>query len=165
MSLARCLNGHVYNSRRYGKICPYCSMRVQDEETVEKAVGFEPPVEILEEPVRPVCGWIICIEGAKVGADYKVHEGKNFVGRGDDMDIQILGDNEINRKNHAIIVYDQKKLNTMILPGDSSGIAYLNDEPVYVPKELKPYDIISMGQSRVLFVPLCGMNFSWADVK
>ena len=97
--------------------------------------------------------------------DYKVHEGKNFVGRGDDMDIQILGDNEINRKNHAIIVYDQKKLNTMILPGDSSGIAYLNEEPVYVPKELKPYDIISMGQSRFLFVPLFGMNFSWADVK
>lgn len=111
--------------------------------------------------MRPVCGWIICIEGAKVGMDYKIHEGKNFVGRGDEMDIQILGDNEINRRNHAIIVYDPKNLNTMILPGDSSGIAYLNDKPVYVPLELNPYDIINLGQSRFLFVPLCGNNFSW----
>ena len=101
MGLAKCPNGHIYNPRRYGKICPYCNMKTQDE--------------------------------AKVGMDYKIHEGKNFVGRGDEMDIQILGDNEINRRNHAIIVYDPKNLNTMILPGDSSGIAYLNDKPVYVP--------------------------------
>ena len=54
MSLARCPNGHVYNARRYGKVCPYCNMKVPDEETFEKAVGFEPPVEILEEAIRPV---------------------------------------------------------------------------------------------------------------
>lgn len=165
MSLAKCPNGHVYNSRRYGKICPYCSMKMQEEASPEKPPGFEPPVEILDEPVKPVCGWIICIEGARVGTDYKVHEGKNFVGRGDDMDIQILGDNEINRKNHTIIVYDPKNLNTMILPGDSAGIAYLNEKPVYVPMELNPYDVISMGQSRFLFVPRCGKNFSWGDLK
>jgi hypothetical protein len=140
-------------------------MKTQEESAPEKPAGFEPPVEILEETVLPVCGWIVCIEGARVGADYKVHEGKNFVGRGDDMDIQILGDNEINRKNHTIIVYDPKKLNTMILPGDSAGIAYLNDEPVYVPRELKPYDTISLGKSRFLFISLCGKNFSWADAK
>ena len=148
MGLAKCPNGHIYNPRRYGKICPYCNMKTQDEAFAEKPLGFEPPVEILEETVRPVTGWIICI-----------------VGRGDEMDIQILGDNEINRRNHAIIVYDPKNLNTMILPGDSSGIAYLNDKPVYVPLELNPYDIINLGQSRFLFVPLCGNNFSWGDLK
>ncbi len=165
MSLVRCPNGHVYNAKRYGKICPYCSMKLQEETAATKPIGFEPPVEILQEEVRPVCGWLVCIEGARVGMDYKIYKGKNFVGRGDDMDIQILGDNEINRKNHTIIVYDAKKMNTMILPGDSSGLAYLNDEPVYVPMELKAYDTVSMGNSRFLFVPLCGTNFSWEDVK
>lgn len=81
------------------------------------------------------------------------------------MDIQILGDNEINRKNHAVIVYDRKKRNTVILPGDSSGLAYLNEEAVYVPTELKPYDTIEMGKSRFLFLPLCGDNFEWNDTK
>jgi len=81
------------------------------------------------------------------------------------MDIQILGDNEINRKNHTIIVYDQKKRNTVILPGDAAGLAYLNEEAVYIPTELKPYDVIELGKSRFLFVPLCGENFEWDDQK
>jgi len=139
-------------------------MRAQEEAAAVKPVEFEPPVEILQEEEEPVCGWLVCIEGARVGKDYKIHNGKNFVGRGDGMDIQIIGDNEINRKNHTIIVYDSRKLNTVILPGDSAGLAYLNEEPVYVPTELKPYDVIILGKSRFLFVPLCGTSFSWDDV-
>ena len=47
MGLAKCPNGHIYNPRRYGKICPYCNMKTQDEAFAEKPLGFEPPVEIL----------------------------------------------------------------------------------------------------------------------
>lgn len=165
MSLERCPNGHVYNARRYGKICPYCNMKLQGREEDEKPAGFEPPVELLEEEGQPVCGWLVCIRGARVGKDYQIHNGKNFVGRGDDMDIQILGDNEINRRNHAVIVYDQKKRNTVILPGDSAGLAYLRGEAVYVPAQLNPYDTIELGKSRFIFVPLCGQNFEWNDTE
>ena len=38
------------------------------------------------------------------------------------MDIQILGDNEISRRNHAVIVFDPKKRETVLLPGDANGI-------------------------------------------
>lgn len=165
MSLVRCPGGHVYNARRYGKICPYCQMKMQGDEDDKKPVGFETPIEILKDNVKPVCGWLVCIDGARVGMDYKIHDGKNFVGRADDMDIQIVGDNEINRRNHTVIVYDQKKRNTVTLPGDSAGLAYLNGEAVYVPTELKPYDTIELGKSRFIFVPLCGDNFEWNDTK
>ena len=84
MSLTRCPMGHMYNARRYGKICPYCNMKVQEESAATKPLGFEPPVELLQEEIRPVCGWLVCIEGARVGMDYKIHDGKNFVGRGDE---------------------------------------------------------------------------------
>ena len=133
MSLVRCPNGHVFNARRYGNTCPYCQMKLKEEKDDTKPLGFEPAVELLQEEVSPVCGWLVCIAGARIGMDYKIHGGKNFVGRGDDIDIQILGDNEINRKNHTIIVYDQKKRNTVILPGDAAGLAYLNEEAVYIP--------------------------------
>ena len=53
MSLVKCPNGHVYNARRYGKICPYCNMKVREESRPEKPPGFEPPLEILEEEIRP----------------------------------------------------------------------------------------------------------------
>lgn len=163
MSLTRCPSGHVYNSIRYGNTCPYCKMKSQENEESGKPIGFEPPVELLQEDVKPVCGWLVCIAGARVGMDYKIHSGKNFVGRGDDMDIQIIGDNEINRRNHAIVVYDPKKRSTVLLPGDSEGLVYLNEEAVYIPTDIKPYDTIELGKSRFLFIPLCGDNFEWND--
>ena len=42
-------------------------------------------------------------------------------------------------------------MNTVILPGDAAGLAYLNEEAVYVPTELKPYDTISLGKQQVFF--------------
>ncbi len=165
MSLMRCPNGHMFNTRKHGNICPYCNMEADAMEEVKAPEGFETPMELLEEEVPPVCGWLVCIEGARVGKDYKIKNGKNFVGRGDDMDIQILGDNEISRKNHTIIVYDAKKKNTVILPGDSAGITYLNQDAVYVPTELVPYDTIELGRSKFVFVPFCGEHFEWDDVK
>lgn len=163
MSMTRCPSGHVYNAIRYGKTCPYCAMQSEDEREGGKPIGFEPPLELLQEEIQPVCGWLVCIAGARVGMDYKIHSGKNFVGRGDDMDIQIIGDNEINRRNHAIVVYDPKKRSTVLLPGDSEGLVYLNEEAVYIPTEIKPYDTIELGKSRFLFIPLCGENFEWND--
>ena len=55
MSLVRCPNGHVYNARRYGKECPYCRMKLEEEDE-KRPEGFEPPVEILTEDIKPVCG-------------------------------------------------------------------------------------------------------------
>ena len=44
-------------------------------------------------------------------------------------------------------------------------MAYLNDQAVYVPTELNPYDTIELGKSRFIFVPLCGENFEWTDAR
>lgn len=165
MSLVRCPNGHMFSARRYGSICPYCNMETAKKEPVSAPEEFDPTLDLLAEEILPVCGWIVCIEGARVGKDYKIKDGKNFVGRSDEMDIQILGDNQISRKNHTIIVYDAKKRNTVMLPGDAAGIAYLNSEAVYVPTPLTPYDVIELGNSKFLFVPFCGTNFEWNDTS
>jgi pSer/pThr/pTyr-binding forkhead associated (FHA) protein len=130
-------------------------------ETLKEDVDIE--TNLLYQEVDPVCGWLVCIEGSRVGKDYKIKNGKNFIGRADDMDIQIIGDNYIANRNHAIVVYDPKKKNYVLLPGDSSGIAYLNGEPAYMPSELSAYDVIELGKSKFLFVPFCGEHFEWQD--
>lgn len=161
-NLIRCQNGHMFSARRYGTVCPYCNIETatkEKKETGQTEVEVEEALFLREED--PVCGWIVCVEGPRRGKDYKVKEGKNFVGRADDMDIQILGDNRISRRNHCVIVYDVKQNNMVILPGDSNGIAYLNDEAVYVPTPLNPYDVIEMGDSKFIFIPLCGQHFKW----
>lgn len=171
MALIRCPNGHMFSERRYGTICPYCNVDTsvskntnnefnQGQQLFEKQ---EVEKDLLYKEVEPVCGWIVCIEGIIVGKDYKIKTGKNFIGRADDMDVQIIGDNFIANRNHAIIVYDPKKKNNVLLPGDSQGIAYLNGEPVYMPTELAAYDVIELGKSKFLFVPFCGEHFEWEE--
>lgn len=152
----------MFSSRRYGTICPYCNIETatrEKKETGQTEIMVEESLFLEEE--HPVCGWIVCIAGPRRGKDYKIMAGKNFVGRADDMDIQILGDNKISRRNHCVIVYDEKQGKTVILPGDSNGIVYLNEEAVYVPTPLGEYDVIEMGESRFLFIPFCGEHFMW----
>lgn len=166
MGLIRCPNGHMFSERRYGTICPYCNIdtKKKEEKPEIKPKDIEEiETNLLYQEVEPVCGWLVCIEGCRVGKDYKIKSGKNFIGRADDMDIQIIGDNSIANRNHAIVVYDPKKKNNVLLPGDSSGIAYLNDEPVYMPVELSAYNVIELGKSKFIFVPFCGEHFEWAD--
>ncbi len=161
-NLIRCQNGHMFSSRRYGTICPYCNIETatrEKQETGKTEIEVEESLFLQEE--NPVCGWIVCIAGPRKGKDYKIKAGKNFVGRADDMDIQILGDNKISRRNHCVIVYDTKQSKTVILPGDSNGIAYLNEAAVYVPTELQLYDVIEIGESQFVFISLCGEHFKW----
>ena len=164
--LIRCQNGHLFSSRRYGTICPYCNLETATQEKKEVgALNKDDAVDelLLMHEVKPVCGWIVCIEGPRRGKDYKIHSGKNFVGRADDMDIQVLGDNQISRRNHAVIVYDPKKHETVLLPGESNGIVYHNDAALYTPVVLSVYDVIELGQSKFLFIPFCGEHFRWED--
>lgn len=164
-NLIRCQNGHLFSARRYGTVCPYCNIETATQE--KKETGRD-STEVLEELLfiqesAPVCGWIVCISGPRQGKDYKIRSGKNFIGRADDMDIQILGDNKISRRNHGVIVFDPKKKETVLLPGDSNGIVYLNDTAVYTPTVLSTYDVIEMGDSKFAFVPFCGEQFMWEE--
>lgn len=164
MGLIRCQNGHMFSERRYGTICPYCNIDTSKKERPEPAQEvLDIETNLLYQEIEPVCGWLVCIEGTRVGKDYKIKNGKNFIGRADDMDIQIIGDNGVAMRNHAIVVYDSKKNNYVLLPGDSSGIAYLNKEPAYMPVELSAYSVIELGKSKFLFVPFCGEHFEWQD--
>ena len=165
--LIRCPNGHLFSSRRYGTVCPYCNIETATQERKETSMVGQSDVDVDEmlmlEKIDPVCGWLVCIDGPRQGKDYKIKSGKNFIGRADDMDIQILGDNKISRRNHAILVYDPKKHETVLLPGDSNGLVYYNEAAVYTPVVLSVYDVIEMGESKFLFVPFCGEHFRWED--
>ena len=157
-NLIRCQNGHLFSSRRYGTVCPYCNIETatKEKKSVEKSQEEIEDILFLEEE-NPVYAF------RTIRAIFA--EGKNFVGRADDMDIQILGDNKIARRNHAVIVFDAKKRENMILPGDSNGLVYLNGEAVYLPQPLSAYDVIEMGESTFLFVPFCGEHYMWEDDK
>ena len=112
--------------------------------------------------IDPVVGWLVCIEGAEKGRDCRIRSERNFVGRDPKMDICIGGDDSISRDNHAVISFNPKKNTYRLTPGESRGIINLNEEEVATPTVLNAYDKIELGQTKLLFVPFCGKDFTWA---
>ena len=109
----------------------------------------------------PVVGWLACVAGPSRGKSYTVRGGVNSIGRSERMDIVITGDLKISAENHAKISYSDKHNRFNLLPGEGRNIVYLNDEEVFTPMPLHAYDLIDFGETKLLFVPLCGERFTW----
>lgn len=111
----------------------------------------------------PVTGWLVCIDGPAKGTDYRVRAGYNYIGRAKHMEICISGDNQIGHERHAMIAYDQEEKVFFFGPADGKSIVRLNGKMVMVPAEIHAYDIISIGSTKLMFVPLCGERFNWDE--
>lgn len=113
-------------------------------------------------PTEPVVGWMVCVEGPLRGVDFRLHDGYNFIGR-EEGDIHIQGDNAISRKNHAMVAFYAKRNTFHVGPTDGRNIIELNGEPVFNPVEMKSYDVLTVGNTKLMLVALCGPQFNWVD--
>jgi len=115
---------------------------------------------------RPVVGWIVIVSGIGKGKSIEIYEGVNTIGRGGSQDIRLSfehgqEDHEIARNLQAKITYDPRGKTFYLQHGEAKNLTYLNEQPVMELKVLTPYDKIEMGNSALLFVPLCGEQFVW----
>lgn len=113
---------------------------------------------------EPVVGWLVCVTGEEKGKSYTLKSGRNFVGRGDDQDVVIKGDQSISRSKHVILLYDPKSRQFLVQPGESHELSYLNDEVILNPAKLSLMDKLQIGETKLIFVPLCGPEFAWEDL-
>ena len=160
MPLGECANRHKYNKDKYGDTCPICGLVANKAKEEDKTP--EEIAEMLKLPrERYACALLVCIEGINKGRIYPIHSGKTFIGSGDDMDIQILGDDKVDRYRHAAIAYDEDINAATMLPGESSGLAYLDGSAVYLPKKLSQKAKIEVGDSKFIFLKICDDQFAW----
>ena len=110
---------------------------------------------------EPVVGWLVCVKGADVGKDFRLTAKANTIGRAANMDVCIRGDDTVSKDNHARIDYDYRNNKFYLLYGSNKNTIYLNNEPVYAPQLLKPYDVMCFGQTEFVFIPLCSDRFVW----
>lgn len=115
--------------------------------------------------VRPVVGWLVCIHGKDIGMDYRLVAGHNFVGRSDEMNVAIKNDDSISRVKHCVVTYEPVQSRFFVSPGESHELSYLNDEPVLGSRELKANDILTIGRSKLIFIPCCTEAFHWELAK
>ena len=167
MNLVRCMNGHFYDAERFDD-CPHCNQTTIRPEDGEDFITR--PISPPEDPglgveIGAVVGWLVCIEGNHFGEDFKLKTGKNFIGRSSAMDVVLSGDASVSRDRHAIVVYEPKSNIFLVQPGDSKELFYVNDEVVLSAQEIKGYDVLSVGNSKLMFIPCCSDRFNWDAVK
>ena len=114
--------------------------------------------------VDPVVGWLVCIEGPLRGTAWNLHAGYNYIGR-ETGDIHVQGDSQISREKHATVAYYDKNRTYYVGPAEGRNIIELNGEPVFSSTQLRSRDIIKIGTTKLMFVPLCGEEFTWDQEK
>lgn len=178
--MKQCDNGHFYDENRFDS-CPYCQEGAGVGKTVSAgSVGKTvaavsrsatpeadrgKTVGIIKKKIGidPAVGFLVCISGPHRGADYKLVSGRNFIGRAAAMDVALADDDTVSRESHALVTYDAKHNTFSLSPGQGRGITYCNDEQVEMVRPLHAYDVIEVGKSRLLFLPLCGDQFQWSE--
>ncbi len=189
MNLTRCENGHFYDAERFPN-CPYCNQTTISTvlEHTDGAKEYTLPLEDGSSQVvppvasvaptegvtigyfgaigtEPVVGWLVAIGGAHFGTDFRLKAGRNFIGRSAGMDVALSGDPSISREKHAIILYEPKANIFLVQPGDAKELFYLNDKVVLTATEINAYDVITLGESKLLFIPCCSEKFNWDQAK
>lgn len=182
MAVIKCAKGHFYDEGKFEN-CPHCNdaqgdaTQFDDEKTVAKIthdkvlndltqyIGFggdEKTVSIFAKKMGsdPVVGWLVCSDGAEKGRDYRLHSGRNFVGRSDKMDIVIKDDPEITRDDHCSIVYEPKGGGFMIVAGTGT-ITFINGKRVDDPVTMEDGDKLEIGKCTFVFIPYCKEGRKW----
>lgn len=127
-------------------------------------MGAVEPKAPVNKVSTPCVGWLIALGGGHIGTDFRLKVGKNFIGRNPDMDIALTEDKSVSRDRHAVVVYEPKTHLYFVQPGESSTLVYRNNEVVLTPMKLEAYDMITVGEVNLLFLPLCGERFNWSDL-
>lgn len=184
MEMKQCAQGGHYYDASVHNECPYCN-NVNASVTIPLDMGRTMPltqsgdnhtralggvgddsrtVAVVKEKlgIDPVVGWLVSTEGNEKGRDYRIHTDNNYIGRSEKMDICIRGDDTISRENHAIVSFDSRDKIFYFSPGDGRSIVRHNDKAVFVTVQLSAYDMVEVGKTKLVFIPLCGEKFEWA---
>ena len=110
-----------------------------------------------------VTGWLVIMDGKNAGRDYRIHTGYNYIGK-EKGDIRIEGDQCISREKDSQIFYDNETGVFYLSHVNGANALRVNGEPVVSGSvKLNAYDILTIGKTHLIFVPLCGEKFKWGE--
>ena len=116
---------------------------------------------------EPVVGWLVVIGGPGLGAYRPVFEGNNTLGRGKSQRIAIdFGDESISAEEQVYIRYDSSDKSFLLVPNlTKTNVVAVNDEKPTNAVSLQAMDVITIGRTQLVFVPFCGKEFDWSELK
>ena len=111
-----------------------------------------------------VLGWLAVTNTSSKGRIFTITSSKTTIGRADashPVDIDLRNDRGVSRGAQATFVYDPLNKQFFLQSAGGKTFVYVNREIVLTYTRLKPYDIIRIGDTELVFVPLCSDAFSW----
>lgn len=164
---------------------PYIPPPPEDDgkaaETVVKPKGLGKTVLYsVENAEGPAVGWLVVLKGPmdssgrnNKGRDLRLVPGMNRLGRSADMEVCLdFGDNKIGRETHCSITFDPESNRYFLMSGEGRNLTHLFMtsevegekgmwDVVLQPKELAYLDKIRVGDTVLMFIPLCTDKFKW----
>jgi len=113
----------------------------------------------IQQSVRPVVGWLVCVQGDDLGKDFRLHSHFNHVGRGEDQDVR-LTDKSISRQ-HFTVSYDMLNDVYFAEMGRGQTFVYINGQPLGARTILNKGDRIRVGETMLVFIPLDRQCVQW----
>lgn len=171
MAIVKCSKGHYYDDAKY-ESCPMCTQSATSGSTIdEKTMAYFAPknnfddektigINFKKNNIDPVAGWLVCTDGPEKGRDFRIHSGRNFIGRDFANDIVLTGDLSIARKREGCLIYEPHK-NNFIIMNDEGASIFVNDELITKPTIISEKDLISIGKYKFSFVAYCKGDVKW----
>ncbi|MGN0368354.1 MAG: FHA domain-containing protein [Wujia sp.] len=172
MHLIKCKNEHIYDGDKF-RSCPHCSTIAWDGSMVMEDISIDQTdvdTEIPEDEKRQkyeqigrrkTVGVLICVEGEMTGEGFLLREGENVIGRASNMDIPLIHDLTVSRKNHAIINYDIGRGECYLINPEASEI-YVNGKRLQKKALLANHDRIQIGAQKFVMIEAEGI---WTQDK
>lgn len=114
-----------------------------------------------EDGVDITYGWLVVTSEKKKGMSFVIHGEKNLIGRGSNFDVDISFDDAVSKNGDAILTYDSRGKKFFITIGSGKNNVYHNGNLLLVPEEVKDYDTVEVGSTKLVFRSFCNEEFDY----
>lgn len=101
-----------------------------------------------------VVGWLVSVSGPVRGRSYELHAGRNFIGRAATSDVALPEDTAVARERQASVIFDPRTARFSVTANETRELTYVNDELVYDHCDLTANDVLLVGSTSLMLVPL-----------
>lgn len=112
------------------------------------------------ERIRPVVGWLVCVQGPDIGKDFRLHAHFNSVGRSRNQDV-CINDKFVSKEEHFTVAYDLVNNRYFAEKGRGKSYVYVNGYSLGSRIQLKKGDQIKVGETLLVFIPLDQQDVKW----
>lgn len=127
----------------------------------KKEMSATVALNVSDAGIAPVCGWLVVTEGDNKGLSFPVHSEKNTIGRGSNFDVNLSFDKAISKEGDAVLTYDSRGKKFFVTLGSGKNNVYHNNNLLLTPEEVKDYDVIEAGATKLVFRSFCNDEFTY----